>query len=42
MRSLAELYQELEPTLRDLELQRTQSVREFSQTALISSVVGGS
>lgn len=41
MRSLAELQQELEPILRDLELQRTQSVREFSQMALISSVVGG-
>ena len=41
MRSVAEIQQELEPVLRDIELWRTESVRQFSQIALWSAIIGG-
>ncbi|CUU37391.1 Protein of unknown function (DUF3137) [Armatimonadetes bacterium GXS] len=41
MRSVAEIQQELEPVLRDIELWRTESVHQFSQIALWSAVIGG-
>lgn len=41
MRPLSEIYQELEPVLREIEVQRVQSVRQFGQIALLSTVIGG-